>query len=539
MKRILFALFALAQLVGAQISSLSLPHTIDSAVVPKVSYVDDNDVALKNHLNIVIDSVNADSVRTLIQSLSNLRLTTDADNNATGTCFAVTTNGATDTIAKFCDDLSGKVFGALTVAGASTFTGAATFAANPVMPFTANKIPFSHTDGSGTMTSSANLTYTSGTSTLATVNETLSGTLGVTGTLTGAAANFSGKVVGSDTIRAVGSLVSQSNIFATGSNLGYWINTPGTFTYGMYQTGTSLAFRSGSTSPWLTVDASGLPTFANVVSASEAIAFVANGTEAAGRIYRSASNGLEIRGVAGSGQDFMLKNKDGNAVLQVATGTTVANFPGTGITIAGTATTTGKHTFTAAPRFSSANASEFLLTDGSKDLTSVGGTGSGSVVRQTSAALTSPTLTTPVLGAATGTSLSLSGNATVDSLISPKLHDEGTFTFTLTGCTTSPTGTARWTRLGKMVFIRIPTMSGTSNSTGMTLTGLPASLIPANGFVHSVPVLTDNGTSDFNGQMICFSGIGTLTLQREGSIGFTSSGTKGIPSAFGITYTLQ
>jgi hypothetical protein len=120
------------------------------------------------------------------------------------------------------------------------------------------------------------------------------------------------------------------------------------------------------------------------------------------------------------------------------------------IDASGNHTITGPVTFANAPVFSSVTASQFLLVDGSKALTSVAGTGSGSVVRATSPTIsgltlsgttatgltasrtlitdgsgnmsvntetgtgshvraTSPTLTTPAIGAATGTSLTLSG----------------------------------------------------------------------------------------------------------------------------------
>lgn len=58
-------------------------------------------------------------------------------------------------------------------------------------------------------------------------------------------------------------------------------------------------------------------------------------------------------------------------------------------------------------------------------------------------------------------------------------YDEGTFTATLTGCTTSPTGTAYYVRNAKQVTISIPQITGTSNSALSGLSGLPAALYPA------------------------------------------------------------
>lgn len=78
---------------------------------------------------------------------------------------------------------------------------------------------------------------------------------------------------------------------------------------------------------------------------------------------------------------------DGGEGFQVA-GT--SRFAGASA-FASTLAVTGVATFTAAPVFNSVTASQFLLVDGSKALTSVAGTGSGSVVRATSPTIASPT----------------------------------------------------------------------------------------------------------------------------------------------------
>ncbi|HEY4354891.1 MAG TPA: hypothetical protein VGN16_04015 [Acidobacteriaceae bacterium] len=56
----------------------------------------------------------------------------------------------------------------------------------------------------------------------------------------------------------------------------------------------------------------------------------------------------------------------------------------------------------------------------------------------------------------------------------------GSFTVTLTGVSgAAVTGTARWTKDGRAVQLVLPALSGTSNSTVKTYTGLPAALVPA------------------------------------------------------------
>ena len=59
-------------------------------------------------------------------------------------------------------------------------------------------------------------------------------------------------------------------------------------------------------------------------------------------------------------------------------------------------------------------------------------------------------------------------------------YEEGTFTVTATGFTAVVTGTATYVKIGKQVTLFLPIMSGTSNATTFTLTGLPAGLTPTN-----------------------------------------------------------
>jgi hypothetical protein len=115
----------------------------------------------------------------------------------------------------------------------------------------------------------------------------------------------------------------------------------------------------------------------------------------------------------------------------------------------------------------------------------------------------------------------------------------GSFTATLTGCTTSPTAAVAWAVSGNQVTLTLPSISATSNTTACTLTGLPAFLQP---LVQSAicPVIgQDNAVFTNNLVAGITPGSGTITLQRAGSsTGWTSAGTKGL---FGstITYGLQ
>lgn len=54
-----------------------------------------------------------------------------------------------------------------------------------------------------------------------------------------------------------------------------------------------------------------------------------------------------------------------------------------------------------------------------------------------------------------------------------------TFTIGTTGFVSNPSGTARYQMYGRVVVLSIPTLSGTSNSTSFTLTGLPTEIRPS------------------------------------------------------------
>jgi hypothetical protein len=97
---------------------------------------------------------------------------------------------------------------------------------------------------------------------------------------------------------------------------------------------------------------------------------------------------------------------------------------------------------------------------------------------------------------------------------------------TLTGCTTSPTGSVTLRRTGTKVTLILPALSATSNSTSMTITGLTG-LNTSTGGVLLCRVI-DNGTTQLG---IVTVGSSTLTFGLGASGGsFTNSGTKGIPA---------
>jgi hypothetical protein len=119
-------------------------------------------------------------------------------------------------------------------------------------------------------------------------------------------------------------------------------------------------------------------------------------------------------------------------------------------------------------------------------------------------------------------------------------HLTGTFTMGVTGFTTSPTGTASYTRIGDKVALVIPAISGTSNSTGFTLTGIPAAIRPTTATMVGGLYYVDNGTTCYG--FIKILTDGTAECYKNQSTVWTNSGNKqitGDASTQTIHYTVK
>lgn len=120
----------------------------------------------------------------------------------------------------------------------------------------------------------------------------------------------------------------------------------------------------------------------------------------------------------------------------------------------------------------------------------------------------------------------------------------GTVPFTAGGISGSPTGTGYYSANGKSVMLYIPAISGTSNATTFSLTGLPPSLYPARVQNLAVPEasMTNNGTN----VTVATGGGVSMQIQTNGTItfslspsGWTASGTKSITYVFSVSYLLN
>ena len=115
-------------------------------------------------------------------------------------------------------------------------------------------------------------------------------------------------------------------------------------------------------------------------------------------------------------------------------------------------------------------------------------------------------------------------------------YQEGSYTGTLTGCTTTPTTTVYYTKIGNIVHLSnlAASITGTSNTNALRITGMPALIRPANTSKAAVQGGINGSASQTiwvqilsNGDFYCEQGGGS----------WTTSGVKGFDSGFGITYS--
>jgi hypothetical protein len=157
-------------------------------------------------------------------------------------------------------------------------------------------------------------------------------------------------------------------------------------------------------------------------------------------------------------------------------------------------------------------------------------------IRTTIATFTRSGTTASAVNFAAGI-LTLGGNTVPDSATS-------SFTGTLTGCTTVVTGSIAVARVNDLIYMNCSTSSGaitgTSNSTGMTITGVPSGFRPkaSTGSRQSFCIVTDNGTAKGAIATISTAGVISFGLGVDGATSFTGSGTKGLPTSFTLIYCI-
>lgn len=123
----------------------------------------------------------------------------------------------------------------------------------------------------------------------------------------------------------------------------------------------------------------------------------------------------------------------------------------------------------------------------------------------------------------------------------PIVSLSGSFTVTATGFSgTAPSGTAYYRSVGALVELILPALSGTSNATTFTLTGIPSALQPANAFgnqISPIPLAQNNSAYVAGAYASISASSGTISLGLLGTLGgWTASGTKSVSGS--LRYSL-
>jgi hypothetical protein len=111
---------------------------------------------------------------------------------------------------------------------------------------------------------------------------------------------------------------------------------------------------------------------------------------------------------------------------------------------------------------------------------------------------------------------------------------ESTFTLSSTGLTTVVTVTCRYVRLGNLIIVHVPSVSGTSNANTFTLEGFPTELYCR--LTHLCVGGADNGINDT--KYAVFSSSSTVTLRNAPNVNNTWT-PSGFKSVYTSTYALM
>lgn len=116
--------------------------------------------------------------------------------------------------------------------------------------------------------------------------------------------------------------------------------------------------------------------------------------------------------------------------------------------------------------------------------------------------------------------------------------ETGSFVLTTTGLNPNITVTVQYARSGSIVVLFIPNVSGTSNATTFTLTGVPAALRPLTNQGLQNNIFVDNTSSVAIGAaQVLTTGVIDFRFALTGA-GWTASGTKAT-SAMNLVYLLN
>ncbi len=116
--------------------------------------------------------------------------------------------------------------------------------------------------------------------------------------------------------------------------------------------------------------------------------------------------------------------------------------------------------------------------------------------------------------------------------------DTSTFTLTAVGLSGTVTGTCSWRRLGQVIVMNVPQLSGTSTATTFTASGVPAAIRPSVAQALGASSFFQDNSATTTGT-IQINTDGTMTFYKgSSSSGWTASGTKANANMV-ITYLLS
>lgn len=126
-----------------------------------------------------------------------------------------------------------------------------------------------------------------------------------------------------------------------------------------------------------------------------------------------------------------------------------------------------------------------------------------------------------------------------DTWIASQQVASGTFTGTITGTTASTTGTMNYQVMnGNVTLWRAGSgLQGTSNTTAMTMTGIPSAIQPTDAAYQTCPIV-NNSFPDYGWAQLVG---GTITFGQgfaNNTTGFNNTNVKGIPAGWVMRYRL-
>lgn len=99
------------------------------------------------------------------------------------------------------------------------------------------------------------------------------------------------------------------------------------------------------------------------------------------------------------------------------------------------------------------------------------------------------------------------------------------FTVTVDGIASVISATLHYTKIGDVVLVHIPDITGTSDDTVFTLSGFPIVIRPRDNGHDGVVEVVDNGTEDIGTYNLSTGGVLTLYAKAVGTA-WTATGTK-------------